>query len=76
MCREVALELLKIIRNDKSKSYARTEAINCFFRIIERVHTDKKMSEQNKRDKKKDLPARKRKTLQLFESPFEIKSSL
>ena len=50
---EVAIELLKITKNDKSKSYARTEVINCFFRIIERGHTDKKMAEQLKETREK-----------------------
>ena len=41
----VANELLKIIKNQKTKGYAKTEAINAFFRIIERGWSDKKMSE-------------------------------
>ena len=39
----VANELLKIIKNQKTKGYAKTEAINAFFRIIERRWSVKKM---------------------------------
>ena len=42
---EVAVQLLKIIRNEKTKGYAKTEAINSFFRIIERGWSDKKLAE-------------------------------
>ena len=68
---EVATELLKIIRNEKSKSYARTEAINCFFRIIERGHTDKKMAEQLKETREKIYQLENGRPLQMTESPFD-----
>ena len=42
----VALELVKIIKNPKTKGYAKGEAISSFFRIIERGHSDKKMAQQ------------------------------
>ena len=42
---EVAVQLLKIIRNEKTKGYAKTEAINSFFRIVERGWSDKKLNE-------------------------------
>ena len=47
----VANELLKIIKNQKTKGYAKTEAINAFFRIIERGWSDKKMSEAFRKQK-------------------------
>ena len=68
---EVATELLKIIRNDKSKSYTRTEAINYFFRIIERGHTDKKMAEQLKETREKIYQLENGRPLQMTESPFD-----
>ena len=68
---EVATELLKIIRNEKSKSYARTEAINCFFRIIERGHTDKKMAEKLKETREKIYQLENGRPLQMTESPFD-----
>ena len=68
---EVAVELLKIIKNEKSKSYARTEAINAFFRIIERGHTDKKMAEQLKETREKIYQLENGRPLQMTESPFD-----
>ena len=41
---EVAVQLLKIIENEKIKGYAKTEDINAFFRIVERGWSDKKTS--------------------------------
>ena len=65
----VANELLKIIKNQKTKGYAKTEAINAFFRIIERGWSDKKMSEalQETKDRIDSLEAGR--PLQLTETP-------
>ena len=42
---EVAVQLLKIIKNEKIKGYVKTEDINAFFRIVERGWSDKKLAE-------------------------------
>ena len=42
----IALELVKIIKNTKTKGYAKGKAISIFFRIIERGHSDKKIAHQ------------------------------
>ena len=67
---EVAVELLKIIKDKKTKGYAKTEAINAFFRIIERGHTDKKMAEQLLETREKIYQLENGKPLQMTENPF------
>ena len=71
----VALELVKIIKNPKTKGYAKGEAISSFFRIIERGHSDKKMAQQLHETRERIYELENGKPLQLTESPFEIKSS-
>ena len=65
----VANELLKIIKNQKTKGYAKTEAINAFFRIIERGWSDKKMSEALQETKERIDSLEAGRPLQLTETP-------
>ena len=65
----VANELLKIIKNQKTKGYAKTEAINAFFRIIERGWSDKKMSEALQETKERIDLLEAGRPLQLTETP-------
>ena len=65
----VANELLKIIKNQKTKGYAKTEAINAFFRIIERGWSDKKMSEALQETKERIDYLEGGRPLQLTETP-------
>ena len=58
----VALELVKIIKNPKTKGYAKGEAISSFFRIIERGHSDKKMAQQLHETRERILRVREWKT--------------
>ncbi len=67
---EVAVQLLKIIRNEKTKGYAKTEAINAFFRIVERGWSDKKMAEQLKETREKIYQLENGRPLQMTERPF------
>ena len=66
----VANELLKIIKNQKTKGYAKTEAINAFFRIIERGWSDKKMSEALQETKERIDSLEAGRPLQLTETPL------
>ena len=66
----VANELLKIIKNQKTKGYAKTEAINAFFRIIERGWSDKKMSEALQETKERIDYLEAGRPLQLTETPL------
>ena len=66
----VANELLKIIKNQKTKGYAKTEAINAFFRIIERGWSDKKMSEALQETKERIDSLEAGRPLQLTETPI------
>ena len=66
---EVAVQLLKIIRNEKTKGYAKTEAINSFFRIVERGWSDKKMSEALQETKERIDSLEAGRPLQLTETP-------
>ena len=66
----VANELLKIIKNQKTKGYAKTEAINAFFRIIERGWSDKKMSESLQETKERIDSLEAGRPLQLTETPL------
>ena len=66
----VANELLKIIKNQKTKGYAKTEAINAFFRIIERGGSDKKMSEALQETKERIDYLEEGRPLQLTETPI------
>ena len=68
---EVAIQLLKIIRNEKTKGYAKTEAINAFFRIIERGWTDRKMAQQLHETREKIYQLENGRPLELTESPFD-----
>ena len=65
----VANELLKIIKNQKTKGYAKTEAINAFFRIVERGWSDKKMSEALQETKERIDSLEAGRPLQLTETP-------
>ena len=65
----VANELLKIIKNQKTKGYAKTEAINAFFRIIERGWSDKKKSEALQETKERIDSLEAGRPLQLTETP-------
>ena len=67
----VANELLKIIKNQKTKGYAKTEAINAFFRIIERGWTDRKMAQQLHETREKIYQLENGRPLELTESPFD-----
>ena len=66
----VALELFKIIKNPKTKGYAKGEAISSFLRIIERGHSDKKMAQQLHETRERIYELENGKPLQLTESPF------
>ena len=66
----VANELLKIIKNQKTKGYAKTEAINAFFRIIERGWSDKKMSEALQETKERIDSLEAGRPLQMTERPI------
>ena len=65
----VALELFKIIKNPKTKGYAKGyakgEAISSFFRIIERGHSDKKTAQQLYETRKRIYELENGKPLQL-----------
>ena len=67
---EVAVQLLKIIRNEKTKGYAKTEAINSFFRIIERGWSDKKLAEALQETKERIDYLEAGRPLQMTERPI------
>ena len=66
----VANELLKIIKNQKTKGYAKTEAINAFFRIIERGWSDKKLAEALQETKERIDYLEAGRPLQMTERPI------
>ena len=66
----VANELLKIIKNQKTKGYAKTEAINSFFRIIERGWSDKKLAEALQETKERIDYLEAGRPLQMTERPI------
>ena len=67
---EVATELLKIIRNEKTKGYAKTEAINAFFRIVERGWSDKKLAEALQETKERIDYLETGRPVQMTETPI------
>ena len=67
---EVAVQLLKIIRNEKTKGYAKTEAINSFFRIVERGWSDKKLAEALQETKERIDYLEAGRPLQMTERPI------
>ena len=63
-------ELLKIIRNEKTKGYAKTEAINAFFRIVERGWSDKKLAEALQETKERIDYLETGRPVQMTETPI------